>query len=219
MELKSNIQWQKFERDLLHLEYAIAFEPRVADEMFCVVEKETVYLERVDSYMCGPQAAAVAYGDDNMTHTCDDGKLVAVKPWTPFLAKLRDQLEIHTMIKYNFLLIECYGTASEGNRMHLLFAVDPEPIASISLGQERNLVFTHNRPHTRNQCDGFCNGCCGHNGLVSLHLQHGSVLKTYSPTNKYWKQYVRVFVWPCGPHVMLTFRKKKKKKKIYCSPS
>ena len=114
-------------------------------------------------------------------------------PWTPLLNDIRKRCQNWTQTAFNGVLVNYYrsgldhlGWHSDNER-----ANGPEPvIASISLGAERRFDFRHNE--TRE--------------MVSVQLQHGSLLVMSGRSQDCWMHRVARTTRVLSPRVNLTFR-------------
>lgn len=116
-------------------------------------------------------------------------------PWTPTLLQLRRLVEDQTGSPFNSVLLNYYRDQSDSMGMH----ADDEPelgprpvIASLSLGEERTLVFKHRRRRDLPP--------------LRLALPPGSLLVMSGDTQANWKHGIAKLRRPCGPRLNLTFR-------------
>ncbi|RVE54947.1 hypothetical protein evm_000314 [Chilo suppressalis] len=87
----------------------------------------------------------VAYGDAGITYTYS-GTTVPALPWPSPVLALRDFLFLLKGIKYDFVLVNKYQNGNDhmGEHRDNEPELDPSyPIASVSLGQERDFVLKH----------------------------------------------------------------------------
>ena len=117
-------------------------------------------------------------------------------PWTARLLRLRQRIETLTGLEFNSVLLnysrdqnDCMGMHSDDEP-----ELGPQPaIASLSLGDTRDLVFKHRK---RKDLRSF-----------KLSLQSGSLLLMQGPTQQHWRHGINRLKKPRGPRVNLTFRK------------
>ena len=117
-------------------------------------------------------------------------------PWTALLQRLRQLIETLTGLEFNSVLLNYYRDQNDCMGMHS----DDEPelgpqpaIASLSLGETRDLVFKH---RTRKDLQRF-----------KLPLGSGSLLLMQGSTQQHWRHGINRLKKPCGPRLNLTFRK------------
>lgn len=114
-------------------------------------------------------------------------------PWTTELLQLKEMVESKTAESFNSCLLNLYHDGSEGMTWHS----DGEPelklngaIASLSLGAERKFSFKHKTT----------------NDMVSLVLEHGSLLVMKSVTQTHWLHCLPTSKKIGTPRINLTFR-------------
>ena len=117
-------------------------------------------------------------------------------PWTDVLADLKSRIEAACEARFNSVLLNYY----RDNRDSVGFHSDDESalgdrpiIASLSLGEERDLVFKHKRERLAR--------------LVRLTLESGSLLLMKGPTQQNWHHAIPKERRACGPRVNVTFRR------------
>lgn len=132
------------------------------------------------------------YGDENYDYTYSNTTKTAL-PWTQELIVLKNLVEAKTGAKYNSCLLNLYHDGSEGMAWHS----DDEKmlnrhgsIASLSLGAERKFAFKHKHDHQ----------------IVSLLLEHGSLLEMKDETQTHWLHRLPPTTLVKRPRVNLTFR-------------
>lgn len=143
-----------------------------------------------------PQPRLIAwYGDPERSYTYSGIRLQPL-PWTSVLLDIKSRVEAVIGSEFNSVLLNYY----RDNRDSMGFHSDDEPelgsqptIASISLGQERTLIFKHKtaKPSKRSR----------------LPLESGSLLLMSGETQRYWLHGIEKERQPCGPRVNLTFRR------------
>ncbi|MET3009669.1 alpha-ketoglutarate-dependent dioxygenase AlkB [Stenotrophomonas koreensis] len=122
------------------------------------------------------------------------GLALEPQPWT-LLQALRHAVETACGEVFNSVLLNHYRNGRDSMGMHS----DDEPelgeqpvIASLSLGEPRNLIFRHKRISTL--------------APVQVPLPSGSLLLMKGDTQRYWKHGIAKSSRPLGPRVNLTFR-------------
>jgi alkylated DNA repair dioxygenase AlkB len=132
------------------------------------------------------------YGDDSYEYTYSNTTKTAL-PWTQELLELKELVEAKTGAAYNSCLLNLYHDGSEGMAWHS----DDEKmlnrhgsIASLSLGAERKFAFKHKQDQQ----------------LVSMILEHGSLLEMKDETQTYWLHRLPPTTLVKRPRVNLTFR-------------
>jgi alkylated DNA repair dioxygenase AlkB len=134
------------------------------------------------------------YGDPGCRYTYSRLRLEPL-PWTPLLARFRDRVGAAADAPFNSVLLNYYRDERDSMGMH----ADDEPelgpapvIASVSLGERRNLVLRHRHDRSVDS--------------LRLPLEHGSLLIMRGATQRNWKHGIEKERRPCGPRVNLTFR-------------
>jgi alkylated DNA repair dioxygenase AlkB len=134
------------------------------------------------------------YGDPASRYTYS-GIALQPLPWTPRLLEIKAAVEAASSERFNSVLLNLYRNERDSMGMHS----DDEPelgpqpvIASLSLGQERALVFKHK---TRADLKS-----------VSVLLASGSLLLMRGDTQQHWKHGINKSAKPIGPRLNLTFR-------------
>jgi alkylated DNA repair dioxygenase AlkB len=143
-----------------------------------------------------PQPRLVAwYGDPGKSYTYSSIKFTSL-PWTGLLLSLKHCIESVTCEVFNSVLLNYYRNHRDSMGMHS----DDEPelgaqpvIASLSLGEQRTLVFKHKISKDLKS--------------VRLVLPSGSLLLMKGDTQKCWKHGINKEEKPLGARVNLTFRK------------
>ncbi|MEO5644639.1 MAG: alpha-ketoglutarate-dependent dioxygenase AlkB [Bacteroidia bacterium] len=113
--------------------------------------------------------------------------------WTPELSALKEMIEEKTGATYNSCLLNLYHTGGEGMAYHS----DDEkalgkstPIASVTLGAERNFLFKHKRTKE----------------TVSIILENGSLLVMKDETQMNWMHRLPPTTKVKRARINLTFR-------------
>ncbi|MCW5623759.1 MAG: alpha-ketoglutarate-dependent dioxygenase AlkB [Burkholderiales bacterium] len=135
------------------------------------------------------------YGDVGANYTYS-GVLHRPLPWTPVVLQIKREVEAASGSLFNSVLLNYYRDHRDGMGMHS----DDEPelgdrpvIASVSLGEERSIVFRHKRRKELKP--------------VRFRLASGSLLLMRGDTQRNWKHGIDKQARPCGPRVNLTFRR------------
>lgn len=132
------------------------------------------------------------YADHPFEYIYSNSSKIA-HPWTSTLQTIKAYLEEFTGEKFNSCLLNYYHNGSEAMGWHS----DNEPsmkknapIASISLGAERDFIFRHNL--TKDQC--------------TIRLENGSLLMMKDETQAFWKHQLPARKRILAPRINLTFR-------------
>jgi alkylated DNA repair dioxygenase AlkB len=132
------------------------------------------------------------YGDQPFDYTYSNTTKKAL-PWIPELQTLKTLIEQTTGETFNSCLLNLYHTGEEGMAWHS----DGEKalkkngaIASISFGAERKFSFKHKQTSE----------------IVSIILQHGSLLIMKNTTQTYWLHRLPPTKTVSKPRLNLTFR-------------
>nr|XP_022916098.1 DNA oxidative demethylase ALKBH2-like [Onthophagus taurus] len=209
LELKKlsqqKVTWKKYSAEGLDLDYSLIFNKQLASDIFLKLEDSIQYytgdLTKVKvfgKYHNIPRQQ-VAFGDEGVSYKFS-GVTIPAKPWTPQLEFIRNYLEEITNYKYNFVLVNRYRNGSDhiGEHRDDEGELDPQtPIASLSLGQEREFVLKH--ADARKKIRDI--------PKVKIVLQHGSLLLMNPPTNKFWYHSLPIRKSAPGARINLTFRK------------
>ncbi|XP_077378712.1 DNA oxidative demethylase ALKBH2 [Festucalex cinctus] len=203
-DFSNPVPWQKIESEGLDCDYALLFTKQEADHLFQKLEEEVVYStgEEAKVQVFGkvhniPRKQAT-YGDTGFIYTYSGVARLAC-PWTPTLEYIRDSVTKITGHAFNFVLINRYKDGQD----HIGEHRDDErelrplsPIASVSLGAARDLVFRHR------DARGKRSGRHRHVEPVKLLL-----LLINSPTNTFWYHSLPVRKKVLLPRINLTFRR------------
>jgi len=133
------------------------------------------------------------YGDVKYSYTYSNTTKHALK-WTPELLELKKLTESFTGETYNSCLLNLYHDGDEGMAWHSddeKMLAKNGSIASLSFGAERKFAFKHKETKQ----------------VVSLILQHGSLLEMRGTTQTYWLHRLPKTTKVKRPRVNLTFRK------------
>jgi alkylated DNA repair dioxygenase AlkB len=134
------------------------------------------------------------HGDAQMDYTYS-GIRMAATPWTADLLQLKRKVELTAGCAFNSVLLNYYRDQRDSMGFHSddERELGPRPtIASLSLGQERVLVFKHKSDRTLRP--------------YKLCLESGSLLIMRGETQQHWVHGIAKSTVPCGPRVNLTFR-------------
>jgi alkylated DNA repair dioxygenase AlkB len=135
------------------------------------------------------------YGDPGSSYTYS-GITLNPLPWEALLLELKNLFESTSGSIFNSVLINYYRDQRDSMGLHS----DDEPelgarpiLASLSLGQERTLIFKHKVKKDASP--------------VKIRLASGSLLLMKGDTQRFWKHGIEKETRPCGPRVNLTFRR------------
>lgn len=206
-EFSNPIPWQKIEAEGLDCDYSLLFNKEEADHLFNQLEEEVEYFtgDNAKLQVYGksyniPRKQAT-YGDEGLMYSFSGVNLLA-KPWTSTLEHIRDAVTKATGYTFNFVLINRYKDGHDhiGEHRDDERELDPAcPIASVSLGAARHLIFRHRDARTgprKRQIE-----------PVKLELANGSLLLMNFPTNTYWYHSLPIRKKVITPRINLTFRR------------
>lgn len=132
------------------------------------------------------------YGDSNFSYTYSNSTKTAL-PWTTELLELKTIVEEQSGENFNSCLLNLYHDGDEGMAWHSDAEKDLKrngAIASLSFGAERKFAFKHKETKE----------------VVSLTLEHGSLLIMAGTTQTYWLHRLPPSKRIKTPRVNLTFR-------------
>jgi len=132
------------------------------------------------------------YGDSGFSYTYSNTTKHAL-PWTPDLLELKALSEKLSGETYNSCLLNLYHSGDEGMAWHSDGEKDLKKngaIASLSFGAERKFAFKHKLT----------------NEVISLVLDHGSLLVMKGETQSHWLHRLPPTKKISKPRVNLTFR-------------
>lgn len=132
------------------------------------------------------------YGDQEFEYTYSKTTKKAL-PWTNELLELKAAIEEKTGETFNSCLLNLYHTGDEGMAWHSDAEKDLKKngaIASVSFGAERKFAFKHKETKE----------------VVSLILEHGSLLVMKDTTQTHWLHRLPPTKTTAKPRVNLTFR-------------
>lgn len=130
---------------------------------------------------------------------CDyrySGTVWKAQPWHPLIARLRDIVQNLTGASFNSLLLNLYRDGQDSISYHADDEPElgPEPvIASLSIGQERVMLFRHRHDSTI--------------PTRRISLASGSLLIMRGKTQANWKHAIPKSRKAIGPRLNLTFRR------------
>lgn len=132
------------------------------------------------------------YGEKPFAYTYSNTTKYALA-WTPELIALKKLVEEKTNETFNSCLLNLYHSGDEGMAWHSDGEKDLKKdgaIASLSFGAERKFSFKHKQSGE----------------IVSLILEHGSLLCMSGTTQTYWLHRLPPSKKVFGPRINLTFR-------------
>jgi alkylated DNA repair dioxygenase AlkB len=135
------------------------------------------------------------HGDPNCRYRYS-GQTYEPAPWTPGLARVRDELAARTRLPFNAVLANYYRDGRDSVGWHsddereLGPARDDIAIASVSLGATRRFVMRHRETGERRELD----------------LGDGTLLVMRGTTQQHWRHALPRTAAPVGPRLNLTFR-------------
>nr|CAH7757779.1 unnamed protein product [Callosobruchus chinensis] len=204
---KTKLDLKKITGDRLDLDYGILLPKTVASLLFRYLEDTIEYYKdqltqvKVFGKLHNIPRQQVAYGDKGLNYTFS-GITLPAKPWTDVLDSLRYMVGCLTGHHYNFVLINRYRNGKDHIGEHRDAEKDLDkdtPIASISLGQQRNFVLKHSQSRGKNKTKNV--------PPVKVALEHGSILLMNPPTNDVWYHSLPPCKTAPGVRLNLTFRK------------
>jgi len=134
------------------------------------------------------------YGDSESVYTYS-GIMLQPQPWNQTLLNLKAGVELLLGRGFNSVLLNYYRDHRDGMGMHSddESELGKQPvIASLSLGEERTLLFRHRYRKDL--------------ATLKLPLPSGSLLVMKGETQSHWKHGITKQSHTCGPRVNLTFR-------------
>jgi alkylated DNA repair dioxygenase AlkB len=132
------------------------------------------------------------YADKNYSYTYSNITKAAL-PWTKELMELKIIVEHRTGERYNSCLLNLYHDGDEGMAWHSddeKMLLKDSAIASLSFGAERKFAFKHKQTKE----------------VVSLMLEHGSLLVMKGTTQTNWLHRLPKSTKIINPRINLTFR-------------
>ncbi|SHK52081.1 alpha-ketoglutarate-dependent dioxygenase AlkB family protein [Epilithonimonas mollis] len=132
------------------------------------------------------------YGDEKYSYTYS-GRTKTALPWNRTLLKIKEKIEAVSGETFNSCLLNLYHNGSEGMAYHSDGEKDLKDngaISSVSFGAARKFHFKHKTTKE----------------LVSLILEHGSLLMMKDVTQKFWLHRLPTTTKVIRPRISLTFR-------------
>jgi len=176
--------------------YPELFKTDEADHYFRVLQEEIDW-QQEQLFLYGRQVNVPRliawYGDEGVKYRYSGVDHVAL-PWTQQLSEIRTKLCDKLSVSFNGVLLNLYRDGRDAMGWH----GDDEPelgtepvIASVSLGQERNIQFRRKSNHA---------------DKVSLLLCHNSLLIMQGRTQLDWQHHIPKSQKKMQPRINLTFR-------------
>lgn len=199
----ANVEWHHLKREGLNLSWAELFPKVTCRHLFTQLEAEVNYFTghlatvKVFGKIHNLPRKQSAYGEPGLEYRYS-GTTIPAKPWTPTLEYLRDVIEEKTGFRYNFVLVNRYKDGADKMGFHKddEKELDPEvPIASLTLGAERDFIFRHQDKRTNHLAD------------EKLVLTNGLLLLMRPPTNRWWYHGLPPRKKCTAPRINLTFRR------------
>ena len=167
-----------------------------SDRLFATLLAETEWQEK-NVFVWGkwyPQPRLVAWHGDADASYSYSGSTLVPSPWTAALSHIRQLAEDATQARFNSVLLNLYRDQNDRVGWHS----DNEPelgptptIASVSLGETRELLFKHRVEKL---------------GTHKIPLTHGSLLVMSGDTQRNWLHAINKESRPTGKRINLTFR-------------
>ncbi|CAH1792443.1 unnamed protein product [Owenia fusiformis] len=205
-EQNKRIIWKKINGENLSLEHCQLFSNSEASDLLLKCEEQLEYntghLAKVQIFgkWIDIPRKQVAHGDDGLSYKFS-GNCIPALPWTPLLTEIRDKITEITGHKFNFVLINRYKDGCDHMGEHRddeKELKDGAPIASLTLGQQRDFIFKHADSRGKNAKRKI--------PPVVVELTHGMLLMMKYPTNKYWYHSLPVRKKALGLRINMTFR-------------
>lgn len=167
-----------------------------ADEAFERLRDDLDWEHRPDAprseYYCNDFPEPYAYGRGR------GRRLYEPRPWHPVIRKIRERLEALTGTKFEVCFLNRYHDQSDQLGWHADDSPemdDARPIASISLGVERDIMFRLTDPRTKDELP-----------VERLKLGHGSACLMSPGMQDVWQHRIPKAGFQCGERISLTFR-------------
>lgn len=175
--------------------YGKIFDPLQANDYFQLL-LENIDWKNDEAFIYGKKIITkrkVAwYGDKPFNYTYSKVTKHALI-WTQELLQIKEKVEIETGETYNACLLNLYHDGKEAMAWHSDGERDLKPngaIASLSFGAERIFAFKHKQQKQ----------------IISLLLEHGSLLVMKDQTQTYWLHRLTIQSKIIHPRINLTFR-------------
>jgi len=133
------------------------------------------------------------FGDRGMKYAYS-GLSMQAEEWTPPLLRIKEKVEAKCNAAFNVCLLNLYRDGKDYMGWHRdnERSLGPLPvIASLSFGEVRLFQFRHYVEKIP---------------VISLELEHGSMVLMKGETQKYWEHRLTKTTLPAGPRINLTFR-------------
>jgi len=202
---------KQIRQENLIVDYSILYSKIKSNSLFQKLESEVTYntgnLAQVKLFgktIDIPRKQA-AYGNSGLTYAFS-GTTIPAKSWDN-LEVLREikrdvEMALGNTYSFNFVLINRYESGSDYMGEHQDNEKDLDrsmPIASLSLGQQRDFVFKHKDARGKNKSRTDIKP-------ITLSLQNGSLLVMHHPTNDFWYHSLPKRKKLVFPRINLTFR-------------
>ena len=215
--LKNNIFIHYFQKYL---------SPEESNRLYDLFEEKLIYNTEEQSMVkiCGKcikiPRKQVAYGEYGTEYNFS-GNNVKARSYdedddiSKEIKKIITNLNINLKRQYNFVLINRYADGYQYIGPHSddeKDLIDDYTIAGISLGAERNIIFTkgyHIKKQSNSTSITKWIENTEDNDEYKLKLNNGSLFVIYQPTNKYWKHSIPKVSNCNQPRISLTFREMK----------
>jgi len=212
-KISKTITFKKISSENLDCDYGLIYSREEAKDIFRKCEEEISYftgqLSKV--FVFGKwhdiPRKQVAFGDDGLTYKYSNN-IVPARSWTPLLRRIKNDVESATGHQFNFVLVNRYADGRDHMGEHKDDEEELEirsPIASLSLGQERDFVFRHQDARGAAAKKTFKQPPSN----VKLKLDSGSLLMMNHPTNDFWYHSLPKRSLTSAPNarINMTFRK------------
>jgi len=207
--------WTQIRRPQLSLSHTQLFQPgsKEAREAFDRLEKEVQWLSEeqskikvsaVTSHALHVLASVIlqvfgrvvavprkqaGYGDEGVTYSYS-GLTLSALPWCPVLRELRQRVCDSAGVPFNFVLVNRYANGDDyaGEHRDDERELDPKaPIASLTLGAERDFYFKHaNARSCATKRRKETSEAESPPAKLTLSLRDGQLLLMNPPTNRHW---------------------------------
>ncbi|MDB4135846.1 alpha-ketoglutarate-dependent dioxygenase AlkB [Gammaproteobacteria bacterium] len=132
------------------------------------------------------------YADKNINYAYS-GKNLARNDWNEILNEIKKDIELKTSLEFNSVLANLYRNGNDSMGMHAddEKELGPKPvIASLSLGEERNIFFKHKYKN------------------ISFYVpqESGKLIVMKGNTQEFWKHGIKKTKKIKNPRINLTFR-------------
>ena len=195
----------------LKLDYGILYSKHQADCLYEKLESSLVYNEgalaqvKLFGKTIDIPRKQVAFGCPGLSYTFS-GNTIPARSWEnfPALKSIKGDIEasLNNLYSFNFVLINRYESGNDYMGEHQDNEKDlikDMPIASLSLGQQRDFVFRHKDTRGKHKSRKDIQP-------LTISLQHGSLLVMHHPTNIFWYHSLPKRKKLVFPRINLTFR-------------